>query len=84
MFLSTPFDFDSIDYLDEFMDVYKISSSDLTNIPFIRKIAEKGKDIIISTGASNLDEIKLAIDTIENANKKYANGEAETIAMQTY
>ena len=40
------------------------------------KIAEKGKDIIISTGASNLDEIKLAIDTIENANKKYANGEA--------
>ena len=76
MFLSTPFDFDSIDYLDEFMDVYKISSSDLTNIPFIRKIAEKGKDIIISTGASNLDEIKLAIDTIENANKKYANGEA--------
>ena len=55
MFLSTPFDFDSIDYLDEFMDVYKISSSDLTNIPFIRKIAEKGKDIIISTGASNLD-----------------------------
>ena len=37
MFLSTPFDFDSIDYLDEFMDVYKISSSDLTNIPFIKK-----------------------------------------------
>ena len=71
MFLSTPFDFDSIDYLDEFMDVYKISSSDLTNIPFIRKIAEKGKDIIISTGASNLDEIKLAIDTIEKANEEY-------------
>ena len=76
MFLSTPFDFDSIDYLDEFIDVYKISSSDLTNIPFIRKIAEKGKDIIISTGASNLDEIKLAIDTIENANEKYTKGGA--------
>ena len=76
MFLSTPFDFDSIDYLDEFMDVYKISSSDLTNIPFIKKIAEKGKDIIISTGASDLDEIKLAIDTIEKANEKYTAGEA--------
>ena len=76
MFLSTPFDFDSIDYLDEFMEVYKISSSDLTNIPFIKKIAEKGKDIIISTGASNLDEIKLAIDTIEETNDKYKNGEA--------
>ena len=38
MFLSTPFDFDSVDYLDEFMDIYKISSSDLNNIPFIKKI----------------------------------------------
>ena len=76
MFLSTPFDFDSIDYLDEFMDVYKISSSDLTNIPFIKRIAEKGKDIIISTGASTLDEIKLAIDTIEKTNEKYTNGES--------
>jgi len=74
MFLSTPFDFASIDYLDDFMDVYKISSSDLTNIPFIRKIAQKGKDIIISTGASDLDEIKKAIDTIEEENEDYKNG----------
>lgn len=66
MFLSTPFDFESIDYLDEFMDVYKISSSDLTNIPFIKKIASKGKPIIISTGASNTEEISHAIHTIEN------------------
>ncbi len=76
LFLSTPFDFASIDYLDKFMDVYKISSSDLTNLPFIEKIAKKGKDIIISTGASNLEEIKLAIDTIENANDAYKNKEA--------
>lgn len=76
MFLSTPFDFDSIDYLDEFMDVYKISSSDLTNLPFIKKIAKKGKPIIISTGASTLDEIKLAIDTIEEANEDYTNGKS--------
>lgn len=76
MFLSTPFDFDSIDYLDEFMDVYKISSSDLTNLPFIKKIAKKGKPIIISTGASTLDEIKLAIDTIEEENEDYTNGKS--------
>ena len=76
MFLSTPFDFDSIDYLDEFMEVYKISSSDLTNLPFIKKIAKKGKPIIISTGASTLDEIKLAIDTIEEANEDYTNGKS--------
>ena len=77
LFLSTPFDFASIDYLDKFMDVYKISSSDLSNIPFIQKIAQKGKHIIISTGASTLDEIKLAIDTIENENDDYLNGQAE-------
>ena len=57
MFLSTPFDFESVDYLDEFMDVYKISSSDLTNIPLIKYIASKNKPILLSTGAATLREI---------------------------
>ncbi|WP_462316496.1 N-acetylneuraminate synthase family protein, partial [Methanobrevibacter sp.] len=48
-FLSTPFDFEAVDYLDEFMDIYKISSSDLTNIPFIKYIASKNKPILLST-----------------------------------
>lgn len=65
MFLSTPFDFDSVDYLDEFMDIYKISSSDLTNIPFIKYIAGKNKPILLSTGASTLKEIKDAVSAIE-------------------
>ena len=64
-FMSTPFDFESADYLDEFMDVYKISSSDLTNIPFIKHIASKNKPILLSTGASTLNEIKLAVNAIE-------------------
>ena len=65
MFLSTPFDFESADYLDEFMDIYKISSSDLTNIPFIKHIASKNKPILLSTGASTLNEIKNAVRAIE-------------------
>jgi len=65
MFLSTPFDFESADYLDEFMDIYKISSSDLTNIPFIKYIASKNKPILLSTGASTLKEIKNAVEAIE-------------------
>lgn len=65
MFLSTPFDFDSIEYLDGIMDVYKISSSDLTNIPFIKEIARKQKPVILSTGASTIEEIELAIETIK-------------------
>ena len=65
MFLSTPFDFDSVDYLDEFMDVYKISSSDLTNIPFIKYIASKNKPILLSTGAATMREIREAVSAIE-------------------
>ncbi|MER2013459.1 MAG: N-acetylneuraminate synthase family protein [Methanobrevibacter sp.] len=66
MFLSTPFDFESADYLDEFMDVYKISSSDLTNIPLIKYIASKNKPILLSTGAATIREIKEAVNAIED------------------
>ncbi|MDA3862373.1 MAG: N-acetylneuraminate synthase family protein [Deltaproteobacteria bacterium] len=65
VFLSTPFDFESADYLEELVPVYKISSSDITNVPFIRHIAGKNKPILLSTGASNLDEIKRAVDEIK-------------------
>ena len=65
MFLSTPFDFESVDYLDEFMDIYKISSSDLNNIPFIKYVAGKNKPIILSTGGATINEIKQAVRAIE-------------------
>ena len=64
-FLSTPLDFESADYLDEFMDIYPISSSDLTNIPFIQYIAKKNKPILLLTGAATLNEIKQAVKAIE-------------------
>ena len=69
-FCSTPFDFESADYLDAMMDVYKISSSDLTNLPFIAYMAKKGKPILLSTGASNLDEIHEAVDCIRQYNER--------------
>ena len=65
MFLSTPFDFEAVDYLDEFMDIYKISSSDLTNIPFIKYVASKNKPMLLSTGAATINEIKQAVRAIE-------------------
>ncbi|WP_456380908.1 N-acetylneuraminate synthase family protein [Hydrogenimonas sp.] len=64
-FMSTPFDIESADFLDEMMDVYKISSSDLTNKPFIEHICGYGKPIILSTGASALHEIQEAVSWIE-------------------
>lgn len=69
-FCSTPFDFESADYLDSMMNIYKISSSDLSNTPFIEYIAKKGKPILLSVGASNLDEIQRAVKTIRNYNQK--------------
>lgn len=69
-FMSTPFDNESIDYLNGYMEVYKISSSDITNYPAIERIAKKNKPIIMSTGASEIDEIERAISTIKKYNNK--------------
>ena len=69
-FFSTPFDFEAADYLDHYMDYYKISSSDITNIPFIKHIAKKNKPILLSTGASTLNEIERAVETIRTINKR--------------
>jgi len=60
-FMSTPFDMVSADYLDGMVNIYKISSSDLTNLPFIRHIAKKGKPIYLSVGASYISEIEEAV-----------------------
>lgn len=65
LFLSTPFDFESVDYLDDLMEVYKISSSDITNIPFIEHIVKKNKPILLSTGAANKSEIQRVYDIIK-------------------
>jgi N-acetylneuraminate synthase len=64
-FMSTPFDYDSADYLENMVDIYKISSSDITNIPFIRHIARKGKPIYLSVGASYLYEVDEAVHAIQ-------------------
>lgn len=67
-FISTPFDIESADYLDDMMKVYKISSSDLTNLPFIRHIAKKGKPIYLSVGAAYISEIEEAIRVMKEEN----------------
>ena len=64
-FMSTPFDIESANFLNKMMDVFKISSSDITNKPFIEHICSFNKPIILSTGASNLNEIKEALDWIK-------------------
>ncbi|GAB4452971.1 MAG: N-acetylneuraminate synthase family protein [Bacteroidia bacterium] len=68
-FMSTPFDVESATFLNDLMDVFKISSSDITNLPFIEYQCQFGKPIILSTGASYLWEIQEAVSVIE----KYGN-----------
>lgn len=68
-FLSTPFDIESSIFLNDLMQVFKISSSDITNKPFIKFICNFNKPIILSTGASNTSEIEEAVNWIsQNGN----------------
>lgn len=69
-FCSTAFDFESADYLQPLMDIYKVSSSDLTNLPFIKYQAMKNKPMIISVGAGNLAEMHEAVSTIREVNNQ--------------
>ena len=66
-FTSTPFDYASSDYLENMVDFYKISSSDLSNLPFIKHIGSKGKPVVISVGAAYLSEVDEAIRTLKDA-----------------
>ena len=69
-FISTPFDFESANYLDPLMPFYKIASADLTNVPLLRQVAKKKKPIVLSTGASSTEEIDFAINIIEKCDNK--------------
>lgn len=72
LFLSTPFDFESVDLLEKLdLSMYKISSGEITNIPLLRYIARLKKPMIVSTGMANLSEIERAVNEIkENGNDK--------------
>jgi len=69
-FLSTAFDIESADYLYDLMNVYKISSSDLNNLPFVEYQAKMSKPILLSVGASNEDEIDRTVETIRKFNNQ--------------
>lgn len=70
MFLSTPFDHQSIDFLYDLVDIYKIPSGEIINYPYLKHIAAKNKPIIMSTGMANLGEVEEAINTIRVVNSE--------------
>ncbi|MFH2106782.1 MAG: N-acetylneuraminate synthase [Candidatus Micrarchaeota archaeon] len=64
MFLSTPFDSESVTIVNKLCPIIKISSTDTNNYPFIEQIARLGKPIMLSTGMSTMDEVKKAVEAI--------------------
>lgn len=68
IFLSTPFDHDSIDMLNSFgMPIFKIPSGEITNLPYLRHIGRLGKEVILSTGMADLGEVEDALDALMKA-----------------
>ena len=69
MFLSTPFDLESCDFLNNLgLNIFKIPSGEITNLPYLRKINSFKKDVILSTGMAALDEIQAALDVLKDCN----------------
>lgn len=72
-FFSTPFDKESVDYLNNIgVDFYKVASFDLTNHKILNEIADTGKPVIMSIGMSNLKEIDEAYNILKKGTKKIA------------
>jgi len=71
MFISSPFDLDSIDILKQInMPIYKIPSGEINNVPYLRKIGKLRKKIFLSSGMCNLEEISFALNILRNEGSK--------------
>lgn len=65
-FLATPFDIKSIEFLEELgINRWKVPSGEITNLPYLERIASSNKPILLSTGMSNLDEVKIAVNLLK-------------------
>lgn len=70
IFLSTADEKESIDFLNDLQEIFKIGSGELNNIPFLRYVGSLGKRIILSTGMGTLSDIELALDTLIKGGSK--------------
>jgi len=71
IFLSSPFDHESIELLNDLgLEILKIPSGEITNLPYLRHIGKLNKRIILSTGMSNIDEVKNALNILINSGTK--------------
>jgi N,N'-diacetyllegionaminate synthase len=73
-FMSTPFDLPSVDFLASIgMEIFKIASGEITNLPLLRKIGSLGRSVILSTGMSHISEVLAAVNVLRKAGTASAN-----------
>ncbi len=74
MFLSTPFDHDSIELLNDLgLEIFKIPSGEIINLPYLRDIGKLNKKVILSTGMADIGEIEDALDVLMSAGTNKEN-----------
>tara|TARA_B100000963_G_C22546476_1_gene634660 strand:+ start:38 stop:1048 length:1011 start_codon:yes stop_codon:yes gene_type:complete len=83
LYTSSVWDVESLEWLNPYVDIYKIGSGDLTAYPMLKSTAEKGKPIIISTGLSNEKEVLDSIKYIQNINPDYKSKDMLAILQCT-
>ncbi len=71
-YFSTPYDFEAVDMLDDYVSVFKIGSGDITWLEMLRKVASKGKPVILATGASDIGDVQRAAQAILEVNSQLA------------
>ena len=67
-YMTSPYDFSSVDIVDQYVNAYKIGSGDITWIEILEYIAKKGKPILLATGASELGDVVQAMQTLQKYN----------------
>lgn len=68
-FFTTPYDLDTVDFIDDFVPAYKIGSGDVAWNAMLKKIASKNKPVLFATGASNMQEVINAVEILTSINK---------------
>ncbi len=74
-YMTSPYDFASVDWADQYVDAYKIGSGDITWLDIVGYIAEKGKPVLLATGASSMKDVERAMEVLQRKN-------AEVVLMQ--
>ena len=81
-YLSSPFDIPSIEFLSNIVPLFKIPSGEITNLPYLRKIASYGKKVILSSGMSTLDDINMALEVLTTNGLKIKSNHCSPLHLQ--